>query len=113
MTNDERTDLERFNELPAAVWFDIARNGFRKNAAVRFHQRRVAMELGRMKLAGEMPSASQLSQGFSALKLIENVSRRPEELPAAFERPKASMQLAHRRAIAAAVRAIKGRPRGR
>jgi len=108
MTNDETTALERFNEIDAAVWFDIARNGFRYSDTIHYRDRKFSLDMGRAKQDGGYVSESQARRALSLLERIEKLPRKTQ--PGPHERLKSSFQLSLPNALAAAKAATKGRP---
>ena len=75
MPKPKKSLIEQALEIDAAVWFDIARNGFKKCCLITMHDRRFAMKLGRLKLAGDAITEGQARFGLGLLTKIEKYSR--------------------------------------
>ena len=100
MAKPEKTALEQFAAIDAAVWFDIARNGFRLSELVTMRDRRMALQMARAKLAGNEVSEPQARY---ALRIREKIKNCPRPKPLApFERPKTEFARSWPNAVAAA-----------
>ena len=103
------TALKEFTAIDAAVWFDIARNGFKKTSLITMRDRRMAMQMGRAKIEDEPVSEAQAKFAMTILAKFTSGRRKLPLGP--FERPKINLQEKQKIAVAAAVAAIEGRPR--